>query len=249
MMVEYLRVEKEQEPEVREVLWDEFRRAFRADFKQGQHVSIFGPTESGKTTVGIEVLDCRDYVLFLATKNEDDLIAGLSKRGYRISENLEIESRDGRPYPPRIVFWPRPPDKNMELAAISRHQAEEMDKAITYAYHAGNWCVFCDEVVWLHNDLKLTKHLNHLWYHGRSSGISVVGCAQRPVTVPRAMRSSPHHIFIFQTNDKDDLYSLGDISGGTNIATVRETVPTLRNHEFLYIGTRTGVLLRSKVDL
>lgn len=134
----------------------------------------------------------------------------------------------------------------MELATISRLQAAEMDKAMTYAYHAGGWCVFADEVVWLHNDLKLTKHLNHLWYHGRSSKISVVGCAQRPVTVPRAMRSSADHLFIFQTNDKDDLWSLGDISGA-KIETVRATVPNLRSHEFLYVGSRTGVLLRSKV--
>ena len=198
--------------------------------------------------MGVEVCDCRDYVLFLATKDEDNLISGLSKRGYRISESLEIQNREGKPWPPKIVFWPRPPESRMELEEISRHQAKDMDRAMTYAYHAGNWCVFLDEVVWLHNDLKLTRHLNHLWYHGRSSGISVVGCAQRPVYVPRAMRSSPHHIFIFNTNDKDDLLSLGDISGA-NIYQVRETVPDLKDHEFLYVGSRTGVLLRSKVSL
>ena len=45
--------------------------------------------------------------------------AYLHARGYRISERLEIESREGRPVPPKIVYWPRPSERKMILDEIA----------------------------------------------------------------------------------------------------------------------------------
>ena len=251
----------EQSPETREVKqvgWREFFSAFKEDFDQGDHVSILGPTESGKTYLGLEIIECRDFAIFLATKKSDPLIEDMRRRGWRITHDLEIEERPVKRIvhghevvekvpERRVVFWPKPDETKMALHDIKTYQKEQMKDALTYVYHAEGWAVFADETIWLSDKLKLRDELEHLWYQGRTSNVSLIAAAQRPAWVPRAMYSQADHIFLFQTNDHNDLERLGDI-GGINIRRVQYEVMHLGHHEFLYVGTRTGVLLRSKVE-
>lgn len=238
----------ENQEEIPRVPWEQLRRAFKLDFQQGDHVSILGPTKGGKTTLGIEVCSCRDYVIFLATKQDDEIIDALANKGYAIREDLEIEIVDGKPRPEKIVFWPKPWNQAYELEEIHGIQKVEMRKAFTYVYHSGRWCTFADEVHYLNDELGMKRELNSLWYQGRSARNSLVASAQRPAWVPRAMYSAPEHLFMFQTNDRDDWARLGDI-GGANVGRIKSVIGRLEKHEFLYVGTRTGVLLRSKVEL
>lgn len=124
-----------------------------------------------------------------------------------------------------------------------------MRHAFTYAYRSGGWCVFADETIWLADDLKLKDELDMLLYQGRTLGVSMICAGQRPAWVPRACYSQADHIFLFQTNDREDILKLADI-GGSNVERIRAVVPTLspQEHEFVYIGTRTGILLRSAVE-
>lgn len=182
----------------------------------------------------------------------------MRKQGWRISRTLEIEEREvvrrrgggevtEKVPESRVVYWPQPDEARLALHDIKGYQREAMREALTYVYHAEGWAVFADETIWLSDKLKLRDELEHLWYQGRTSNVSLIAAAQRPAWVPRAMYSQADHIFLFQTNDHNDLERLGDI-GGINIRRVQYEVMHLGSHEFLYVGTRTGVLLRSKVS-
>jgi hypothetical protein len=237
------------------VPWDSFYASFARGFRQGDHVTILGPTRSGKTHLGLRIIELRSYVLFLATKPRDPLISALRRDGYRIQSRLEVR-RDpdtGRPVDRRIVYWPIHGSERerheLSLRALRDLQAAHMRHAFTYAYRSGGWCVFADETIWLADDLKLKDELDMLLYQGRTLGVSMICAGQRPAWVPRACYSQADHIFLFQTNDRDDILKLADI-GGSNVERIRAVVPTLspQEHEFLYIGTRTNILLRSAVE-
>ncbi len=235
------------------VSWERFRERFRRSFRQGEHVTILGPTRSGKTLLASEVADCRGYILFLATKPRDPLIAALRRRGYIVSDRLEFrrDPETGELLDRRVVYWPRPVQAHggKGLRELRAEQAAAVRRALEYVYRVGRWCVVADETVWLADDLGLADELTMLLYQGRTLEVSMICCAQRPAWVPRACYSQADHIFLFQTSDREDLKRLGDV-GGANVDRIRALVPTLntRRHEFLYVGTRTGVLLRSQVE-
>jgi hypothetical protein len=243
------------------VPWASFYPLFRREFRQGQHVTIIGPTNGGKTTLALEVADVRSYVLFLATKPRDPLIESLTReRGFHVVreldeiENIEQELGTGEPeHAPRFhryVYWPQ--FGRSTIKGKQEKQAEAIRDALNYAFDAGGWCVLADELTWLIDKLRLGDELESYWYQGRTLNVSLVGCAQRPAWVPRAAYSQAKHLFLFKTSDRDDVRRLGDIAGA-DVERVRYEVERLEPFEFLYVqphvaGRPEGVLLRSRVE-
>jgi hypothetical protein len=126
-------------------------------------------------------------------------------------------------------------------------QARELGAALDGIFTTGQWCVFVDELFYLTNMLKLEKTMRLLWQQGRSLGISVLGLTQRPAWVPLEMYSQATHVFFFRHNDRRDLDRIGGL-GEADPAIIRALVRRLGKHEFLYLNTRTGELVRSQVE-
>ena len=242
--------------------WDVFYPHFRREFQQGEHVTILGGTGSGKTTLALEVLEARDHILFLATKREDPLIEGLSERGYRISDQLDIRVRDGKVIDRKFVFWPvrtssrvNGRERHLTMEEFRDYQRREITRALEYVWRTRRWAVFADETTWLsergEGGLGLGSQLNTLWYQGRSARISLIAATQRPSWIPRAASSSPEHLFFFATNDKADLERLSDIGAGVDKKLLEATITSLKRFEFLYFRPRERppLLVRSKVTL
>src|SRR5512142_7809 len=93
------------------VSWAQLHAYLRRNFAQGDHVSILGPTGTGKTHIALELAELRDYSLVIATKPHDPLIEETLRRGYyRVStEELRkgVDHVDGRPLHRRMVYWPQ----------------------------------------------------------------------------------------------------------------------------------------------
>ncbi len=107
------------------VPWPELQRYLAGNFRQGDHVAIIGPTGTGKTHLALEVADLRTYVLVVACKPKDPLIEETRARGYHLIEGnvLEVPYTDGRPLYPRLVYWPRLPDRTARpVARDQRHE-------------------------------------------------------------------------------------------------------------------------------
>ena len=56
------------------------------------------------------------------------------------------------------------------------------------------------------------------------------------------------HLFLFRNTDKYRINRMAEFAGSDS-AELRKLIPTLPRHEFVYVDTRTGLLLRSMVML
>jgi hypothetical protein len=231
---------------VERVAWDDFLAAF--DWEQGEHVSLIGPTGGGKTTLALQILERRAYVLVLASKPQDATLAGLvKKKGYqRIKRWPPPLSRapfvNGRPAWQRVLLWPTY-RKMSDIPA----QREAFVHALHEAFAQGAWCVFADDLNKLCEQLKLDGALKPYWTDGRSVKLSLVASAQRPAWVPLYLYSQATHLFFWRTTDARDLKTIGGLNGADD-KLVRHIVSRLPKHDVLYVNTRTGHMAVTKAE-
>jgi hypothetical protein len=221
------------------VPWDDF---LQRDFvwKQGEHVTIIGPTGQGKTTVGLAIMPKRRFQVVLATKPRDEVVTRARDLGFRTTRQW--------PPPPlqeRVIFWP-PAEHPDDIP----RQKEAVRKFLVYLYQSGGWCLLIDELWYVCKFLGLAPLMELLWSQARSLGLSVVGGTQRPAFVPLLAYDSATHLFLFQSNDAVNLRRLAELEvRGADV--IRSAVMDLDadSHELLYVNTRAGTKLRTRVEL
>jgi hypothetical protein len=221
--------------------WDRFQQLAR--FRQGEHITAIGATSSGKTVLERELVKKTPYTVVLGTKNSDtELYGGFEKLGFEMTSSFDAEPE---PEESRVIFRPR-------LTSSGRKGVETQREAFELVFdevlQAGGWHIVCDELWTLTNRLNLTVNLETFWTAGRSEGITVVGATQEPVYIPLLAYTAATHLFYFRTTDRRRIDRMAELSAG-HYDLVREILPILPEHEFLYINTRTGQILRSKVAL
>ena len=220
-----------------QVTWEKFKG--RLQWRQGQHLSIIGPTNSGKTTLLIELLHARDYVVFCATKPEDPVIASeLRKQKFRKIHSWKNRKENEA----RLLLWP----KYTSIYSKDK-QIKEFQYAFDEIFAAGCWTVVIDETWYFTNILKLGRYLENFWCQGRSLDITMVCGTQRPKYVPTMMYDQSTHLFFFRFRDENDLERIGGISWISS-KEIRKCVSMLEPHEFLYIDSATGEMMISKVN-
>lgn len=228
-------------PLVESLGWADFRSSF--DWRQGEHVSILGPTKGGKTTLALALVPHREHVAVLGTKPRDPALAELvRKHGYR-----RMQEWAPRPGERRVLLWPR-----LTKADDWRSARPVYEHALSRIYESGGWCLYADEARVLCDErrpfLGLAPYMRLLWTQGRSLGVSIVAGTQRPAWVPPEMFDQAEHVFMFQDADADNVRKLGGF-GGLDARTIRDTVPALGEHEALYVNTRDRRLVRTTVEL
>jgi hypothetical protein len=225
---------------------------FAGAYEQGEHVSLVGPTGTGKSVTGIEI--CRVIgarkaadrrparVIVLADKPRDDTIMRLhTKYGWPIIK--EWPPAYGQEH---AIIWPRTADENTQRAIFR--------PVLAAVYQEGGQAVYIDEAAYFSDSppdgLGLRGQLGKFWRAARSNKAAVIAGTQRPCSVPRLMWSEPSWVFIFAVEDEEDLKRVAQLSG-QNLA-VWSTVPHLGGHEFLCIQRQRGGsrgLFISRVDL
>lgn len=243
--------------------WAPFRSEFAKTWRQGQHISIIGSTGTGKSVLECEILSMRRFVILLATKGEDPELADFTRtKGFRRIAKWEPHKGKPSEVDNRIALWPRV-DNLTDFKRLGRvfydaiNGYEESDTRRWYEfwrlssvpgiYKQGRWTLGLDEVSVLAHHLNLGETLSFLWTQARTKLISLVGGTQRPRWVPREMFTEPHHLFLFNLSDKEDIARLGEI-GGRRVNEIKAIVPELPPYHFLYVNKRSGDMSISKVE-
>lgn len=221
--------------------WDDFRAQLR--FRQGEHITIVGTTGSGKTLLARELLKFRDFVAVLGTKrNDPELYGPFENLGYEITEDFDATPEA---HESRIIFRPRlstPDQKGLD------RQRQAFEAMLFEVFEAGRWTLYADEIWYLTNRLKLAPIFETFWTAGRTEHISVVASTQLPVSIPLLAFDQATHLFLFKNSDRYRINRMAEFTG-SDIDLARYVIPRLPLHEFLYVDTRTGQMVRSKVIL
>lgn len=213
--------------EVPSLTWGEFKAQFV--WKQGEHVTLLGPTGQGKTTLALDLLPLRKYVTVFETKAKDKTITPLIKEeGYH-----KVEVWPPPAWAHRVILWPSTKKPSYRL-----EQQREFHHALSDIYTAGGWCVYIDELRYICDTLKLAPYVENLWQQGRSLGISVIGGNQRPRHVPLNAYDQATHLFVWNFNDKQNAKRLSEIIG-IDEKEVTEVIRGLRKYYVLYINADT----------
>lgn len=222
--------------------WESWYRWFRGEWKQGEHLSIIGPTGTGKTTLTIELLRIRKFVVFVATKPADELVESLEHRGY---VRIEAWPRQLPDDTPRWLLWP-PGGASMDREARMRQRAIVHDAlrrifAGPRGGEPGRWCVCIDEARYVADPKFLGLHndINQMLIQGRSVKLSCVLGFQRPSWVPAEAYDQPSHLFIAGDNDRRNVQRFREI-GGVDGERVAATIQHLAPFEWAHVDARPG---------
>lgn len=234
--------------------FDTFMSHFQ--WQQGQHLAIIGPTNSGKTTLAHALLPHQPYVTVFATKPADDSMDKLAgpqrqfldvlqkKEGYKVYQEWPTSWPDNsnKRFPRRIIW---PPIDSLSKEAENK-QREILSDAMAKIYKEGGWCLYLDELWWIIQQLSMGREVKSFLLQGRSMKISLAVATQRPYWVPLEVYDQSTHLFFFKDQDEANLRRLGGISW-RSADLIRKTIVNLNEHEFLYVFTPKGGMVRSQV--
>lgn len=243
--------------------WSNFLATW--NWRQGEHVTVIGPTGTGKTTLIRGIMPKRyaagAAVNVLATKSRDANLDAWAARDrltivdrwppprpllpWQVPADVVMSNGVRVPWSFRLMTWPR--DDRVPVGLIREHMADVHRLAIQDMYREGNWCIVAEELFEL-TRMGLGNELEQMWTQGRSAGITVVGATQRPVGIPLHAYNNASHLFMFNDNDERNLQRLQGI-GGMNERNLRDYVRGLEGHDVLYVGVRDRTVIRTRVPV
>ena len=214
-----------------EMPWPKFVSGWPNEFRQGQHVTIIGPTECGKTLLSQELVKPRSRVVACGVKHVDESMHQLLK-----GEWVRVNRWQDRPRScQRVLVWP----KEADIDKVEGVHREVFTRLLADIYKRGGWCIWTDELRYMTDIIGLRKRYQLMYIAARSNHISLVSAAQRPSHVPLEAYSQAAHLILFRTGDERDLARVGGLNG-ISAKQVSATVATLPFHSFLHVNLRDG---------
>lgn len=222
--------------------WRSFWSGFSSDWSQGEHVSLFGPTGSGKTSLAERLTLYRarnaGYVVIVATKPRDSGLTSFAERH---------EFKTIKEWPPmrrdrKVLLWTA-----SNRLRDGGSQQKKIEAALDDIYVSGGWTIYFDELYYVYDQMNLKPDIRKFYTQSRSLDITVIASTQRPSRVAPEMYSQADHLFFFQFNDQRDIDRISEINR-VNKKEVQSIIGGLKRFEFLYIDARSGDLVISKME-
>lgn len=219
------------------VPWDVFITDV-LDWQPGEHVGLVGPTGQGKTTLLINMLPLRHFVVVMVTKPRDKVMQALIERKHWHKMERWV-GLDPIQFPRRIL-WP-----TASRLDSKEYQQSVFHDAFAKIYREGGWTVAIDELWYMDNVLHLDGDIKTYLLQARSLDISLLMATQRPAWVPVEVYSQSTHLFFWRNNDETDIKRISGI-GWRSADLIRTIVANLETYQFLYVNTRTGIMARTR---
>ena len=196
--------------------WSEFCARFR--WAQGEHVTLIGRTGCGKSTLSQRLAQSRKYVVVIATKPKDPILAEYKKLGYHITRTWPAPDIYNR-----VVLWP--PAERLDSPKAMQ---SVISKAMGDLFDRGSFTVLFDETQFTTEILKLDQMYRVFMQQGRTLGLSIVSSGQRPFHLPQVAFNQATHMFMFRESDKRNRDRFSDMNGvdGKLVSDVVATVST-----------------------
>lgn len=208
-----------------------------------EHVEILGPTGSGKTFFGRQILMERaaargSHIVIVATKPADDTLTSM---GWPVIDR----------WPPdygkhQVIFWAKAPGIGEEGQIEQRRKISALLNQLWVK--DSNVIVVFDEVAYLCLDLRMNATIAKYYREGRTLGITVVAFTQRAPGVTRYVHSESAWTACFKPKDEDDAERVAQVLGSK-----KAYVPILmglnsERHEFLLVHNISGDRVISWID-
>lgn len=172
--------------------------------KGSERVTLVGQTGSGKTYMARRLCSGLARLLVLDAKDEltDWHTADLDRRNIRALDR-------GEPF--RLRWVPGPGE---------HWRYEELFER---AYYAGNMTVFIDELTdAVPHGTRAGAYLASLYQRGRSLGVGVFACTQRPAWVPLFALSEAQWLFMFRLRLENDRRRMAEMFGPRALEPIRD---------------------------
>lgn len=206
----------------------------------GEHVTVLGPTGSGKTHLLWQLVEKTAHpevpAVVLAMKPKDSTA---SKWG------RQLEFRTVRDWPPsRNLFRAKPsgwmlwPKHTFDVDIDDDAHERIFGNALHDSYRRGNRIVVVDELL-AATDLHLERRMRALWTRGRSMGTGLWGGTQKPTNIPTYAYGQAQHLFLFNDPDRRSRDRFDEI-GGQDSRELKSWVVGLGEHQCLYVRRQGG---------
>lgn len=222
------------------------------DYQPGEHVGIFGPTQSaGKTRLIFELLGATDTswcaippVVFIAKPHSPTAAAGLAKLGYQETpvwppKGRKLERILGRERPPGYGFWP----KHMADAPSPRANDEQLSAQFQRADHelfwTGNTIEVLDELYHFFALYDMADEVNRRLTQGGEMGSGLWFATQRPSGTQQAALSgfvfnSATHTFVSTDPTTTNRRRYGEIAAAPS-EVIEDAAERMPRYYWLYI--------------
>lgn len=199
-------------------------------WQPGEHMTVIGETNSGKSTlVGEGLLPTRKFLIVMRTKMDPN------RRPVKYPVETVIK-RHGLISSLRF--------NRFELRPKFEEQAREIFSAYRLIYKHGGWTVYNDEEWYLEEELGLTRQINLLLTQGSGKGITVVASAQRPSRISRFVISQSTHVLSAGVEGRD-VKILADATSPR----MGPVVTSLDRHQFAWFNRNNREIITVKLNL
>lgn len=228
--------------EIAEFTREEFVE-WRFHYNAGDHVTFIAPTDYGKTTLCMQLLEHvvspKLPVWNLAGKKKDKAMTEWTKRmGFRLSKSFPLAPSLTAPRKPSgYTIWP--PHTGNEDIDDPLH-TETFRRVIRNCAAKGNCVINLDEFGEF-KELGLDKTTRAVHRRGRSNGVGLWGGIQGPTHAETHAYSQAQHLFLGNVPDRRHQIRFGEI-GGVDPDLVRQIVVQLPDFTWLYLRRRGRVM-------